>query len=65
MESYYHATFLKQELCSCLAALPLIFVKPFEQKRGGDDALIEEDGDSDFEEIHAPVCQSQNITLKK
>lgn len=45
--------------------MPLIFVKPFEQKRGGDDALIEEDGDSDFEEIHAPVCQSQNITLKK
>ncbi|XP_017330272.2 F-actin-monooxygenase mical2b isoform X3 [Ictalurus punctatus] len=36
------------------ATLPLIFVKPFEQKRGGDDALIEEDGDSDFEEIHAP-----------
>ncbi|XP_053487378.1 F-actin-monooxygenase mical2b isoform X3 [Ictalurus furcatus] len=36
------------------ATLPLIFVKPFEQKQGGDDALIEEDGDSDFEEIHAP-----------
>ncbi|MCJ8734416.1 hypothetical protein PDJAM_G00235180 [Pangasius djambal] len=36
------------------ATLPLILVKPFNQKRRGDDALIEEDGESDFEELHAP-----------
>ncbi|XP_047658177.1 F-actin-monooxygenase mical2b isoform X2 [Tachysurus fulvidraco] len=36
------------------ATLPLILLKPFEQKGAGDDALIEEDGDSDFEELHVP-----------
>ncbi|XP_053091767.1 F-actin-monooxygenase mical2b isoform X7 [Pangasianodon hypophthalmus] len=36
------------------ATLPLILIKPFNQKRRGDDALIEEDGESDFEELHAP-----------
>ncbi|XP_060740755.1 F-actin-monooxygenase mical2b isoform X3 [Tachysurus vachellii] len=36
------------------ATLPLILLKSFEQKGAGDDALIEEDGDSDFEELHVP-----------
>ncbi|KAF7707659.1 hypothetical protein HF521_018877 [Silurus meridionalis] len=35
------------------ATFPLILVKVFEQKEGGDDALLEEDADSDFEELHA------------
>ncbi|KAM9469860.1 F-actin-monooxygenase mical2b isoform 2-T3 [Clarias gariepinus] len=35
------------------ATLPLILVKPFDQRRRSSDALIEE-GDSDFEEIHTP-----------
>lgn len=37
------------------SALPLILLKSFDQKGGGDDALLEEDGDSDFEELHMPV----------
>ncbi|XP_060784294.1 F-actin-monooxygenase mical2b isoform X2 [Neoarius graeffei] len=36
------------------ATLPLILLKSFDQKGGGDDALLEEDGDSDFEELHVP-----------
>ncbi|XP_058252739.1 F-actin-monooxygenase mical2b isoform X10 [Hemibagrus wyckioides] len=40
------------------ATLPLNLVKSFDKKGDGGDALIEEDGDSDFEEIHIPEAEN-------
>ncbi|KAI4894799.1 hypothetical protein NFI96_017095 [Prochilodus magdalenae] len=43
------------------STLPLILVKTLDRSRvvGADDALIEEDGDSDFEEIQAPEAPAK------
>ncbi|TSQ92667.1 Protein-methionine sulfoxide oxidase mical2b [Bagarius yarrelli] len=47
-------------------ALPFLLIKTFDQKLGGDDALIEDNGDSDFEEIHIPhrIVPHRKVTDK-
>ncbi|KAK3564866.1 hypothetical protein QTP86_030805 [Hemibagrus guttatus] len=46
-------------------AFPLILVKSFDKKGDGDDALIEEDGDSDFEELHIPPEEQEKSAVEE
>ncbi|KAK3535611.1 hypothetical protein QTP70_017798, partial [Hemibagrus guttatus] len=47
------------------ASFPLILVKSFDKKGDGDDALIEEDGDSDFEELHIPPEEQEKSAVEE